>query len=63
MSLINSIEIDTNSGYRSFELHQGDITQLGFPVDGMVVSAYAGGYTSLPGTVLGALHDKGVSIK
>ncbi|MCS5488870.1 hypothetical protein [Algoriphagus limi] len=63
MSFINSIDIDTKSGYRSFELHQGDITQLGFPVGGIVVSAFSGGYIPVPGTILGAFHEKGVSVK
>ncbi|GAB2478890.1 macro domain-containing protein [Algoriphagus taiwanensis] len=63
MSLINSIDIDTKSGYRSFELHQGDITQLGFPVGAVVVSAFSGGYNPVPGTILGAFHDKGISVK
>jgi len=63
MSFINSIDIDTKSGYRSFELHHGDITQLGFPVEGIVVSAFSGGYIPVPGTILGSLHEKGLSVK
>lgn len=35
---------------------------MNFPVGGLVVSAYSGGYTPLPGTVLGALHKCGLSI-
>lgn len=62
MSFINSIDIDTKSGYRSFELHQGDITQLGFPVGGIVVSAYSGDYTPELGTILGAFQEKGISV-
>jgi hypothetical protein len=63
MSFINSIDIDTKSGYRSFELHQGDITQLGFPVGGIVISAFSGDYTPELGTILGAFQEKGISIK
>ena len=33
MAIINFIEIETRSGYRSFEIHEGDITNLGFHVD------------------------------
>ena len=60
---LNYIEIETKSGYRSFELHQGDITDLPFDVDMMCVSAFAGSYAPTPGTVIGALDKKGVSVK
>ena len=39
MQAINFIEIETKSGYRSFELHCDDITDLEFDVDLLVISA------------------------
>ena len=62
MEALNHIDIETRSGYRSFELHQGDITDLPFNVDLMCVSAFSGAYDPVPGTVIGALNNKGVNV-
>ena len=61
MALINFIEIETRSGYRSFEIHKGDITNLGFKVDMIGVSAYSGDYFPKQGTVIRAFYEKDVN--
>lgn len=55
MKPINTLGFETKRGFRTMDLLQGDITAMESPVDVLVVSAFANGYTPLPGTVLGAL--------
>lgn len=55
MNRLNVIGLDTPHGYRTVELLQGDIAQLDFQADILVVSAFRGDYSPLHGTVLGAL--------
>jgi hypothetical protein len=62
MALINFIEIETRSGYRSFEIHKGDITNLDFKVDMIGISAFSGCYYPSYGTVIGAFFEKDVDI-
>jgi hypothetical protein len=62
MSVVNSIDFDTKSGHRSFDLYQGDITQLGFPVWGIVVSVFSGRYITVPEIIMGAFHQSGVTV-
>lgn len=45
-------------GYRTVELLEGDITALEDKVDMLVVSAFAGDYEPVPGTVLWSLKSK-----
>ena len=64
MNRINLIDIETPWGYRSFELHQGDITQLDFPVDVLAISAFRNDYEPVPGTVIAALLSNcGIDLK
>jgi len=63
MQAINFIEIETKSGYRSFELHCDDITGLEFDVDLLVISAFSKSYEPIPGTVIGALYDRGINVE
>ena len=55
MKPLNLIDIETPWGFRTFELHQGDITQLDMDVDVLVVSAFKGNYAPVPGTIIEAL--------
>lgn len=55
MSQINIVGVDTHHGFRTLELHEGDITSLDFHVDVLVFSAFAGSYIPSPGTVIQAL--------
>ncbi|NLH61374.1 MAG: DUF4145 domain-containing protein [Ignavibacteriales bacterium] len=54
---INLFEIDTPTGYKTVELHQGDLSNLDQEVDAIVVSAYIGGYSPTPGTLVGSLSQ------
>lgn len=47
---------------RKIELHQGDITQLDFPVDLLAVSAYKNSYVPTPGTVMASLYKRGIPV-
>ena len=55
MKPLNLIDIETSWGYRTFELHHGDITQLDFDVDVLAVSAFKGDYAPVRGTIIEAL--------
>ena len=63
MALINFIEIETRSGYRSFEIHKGNITNLGFHVDMIGFSAFSRDYYPNEGTVIGAFYENGIDIE
>jgi hypothetical protein len=64
MKLLNSIDIDTPWGIRSFELRQGDVTELGFAVNLLMLSAVESDFYPLTGTVINALKSKlGISIE
>ena len=60
MEKLNHIEIETRSGFRSFELHCGDITKLPFNVDVLVISAFKNDYSPIPNTIIGSLYNRGV---
>ncbi len=57
MKQVNAIQIETVWGYKTFELYQGDITNLDFSVDILAVSVLMGDYYPLKGTVVGALYE------
>lgn len=54
---INLLEIETQWGYKTFELYHSDITRLDFKVDVLAISAFFGNYVPLPHTVIGALSN------
>jgi hypothetical protein len=59
-----SIDIDTQWGMRSFELWYGDVTNLDFVVELLVISAVETDYSPLSGTVVGALSNRlGISVE
>jgi len=45
MMSVNLVEIEAMSGFRTFELYQGDITLLDFKVDLSAISAFANDYS------------------
>jgi hypothetical protein len=48
----NIVGVNTRYGYRTCELHEGDISQLDRHVDAMAISALAGDYQDPPsGTI------------
>jgi len=55
---LNIVDVETKWGYRSFELYQGDITELQEPIDLLVVSAFANNYYPTPRSVIGVLDQK-----
>ena len=64
MERLNSIDIDTQWGVRSFELWYGDVTNLDFTVDLLVISAVGSDFSPLSGTVIGALSNRlGISVE
>ena len=58
MELLNVVEIDKTNGFCSVEIYHGDITEIGFPVDLLVVSAFKNNYYPTQGTVIGALKER-----
>ncbi len=58
MDIRNIIGIETIHGFRTFELYEGDLTHPAASTDLIVVSAFAGDYAPLPGTVIGALKSQ-----
>jgi Domain of unknown function (DUF4145) len=64
MNLINLVEIDTIYGYKSIELHHGDLTKPNFEVDLLVVSAFKNSYHPVNGTLIRSLLDnRSISVK
>jgi hypothetical protein len=63
MTLLNSIEIYTQSGIRTFELLNDDLTKLDFPVDLLIISAVGSHFSPWNNTVIGTLFQElGVSV-
>jgi hypothetical protein len=64
MQLIDSIVVDVGGRNRQVRLCMGDLVHLPADeaVDVLVVSAFPGDYSPLPGTLIGALSDVGVSV-
>jgi hypothetical protein len=54
----NTLDLETRTGSRTFELYEGDLTSLGRSVDVLVLSAFAGDYTPVAGTVVEAFARK-----
>lgn len=57
MNRINILGSDTKFGFRTFELYEGDISQLNRKVDVLVISAFSRNYVPFPGTVIWALKN------
>jgi hypothetical protein len=64
MECLNSISIDTSWGERTFELWHGDITNLDFAIDLLMISTVGSDYSPMSGTVVGALLSQlGISVE
>src|SRR4051794_30552377 len=65
MKLLDRIVIPSNSGERTVELYHGDLTDTPrqHAVDVLVVSAFHNVYSPTAGTLIGALNDKGISVR
>lgn len=57
MLLLNEVALETPRGFRTIELYEGDLTQLGRPVDALVLSAFAGSYQPVPNSLIRSLHE------
>lgn len=58
----NFVQIETKTGIKEFELYQGDITNLPFQVDLLVLSAFKDCYTPTKSSIIGQLHKSGVDV-
>lgn len=54
----NSYEFTTPYGEKCFELHHGNILDFDEKIDILVISAFAGDYMPVPGTLVGALLEQ-----
>lgn len=65
MELLETLTVFYGSEPRTIELHHGDLTNLRpeEAADILVVSAFRGNYWPVPGTLIGALEQKGVSVE
>ena len=64
MQLLETLVIPYGKASRTIELYHGDLTELPpeQAVDLLVVSAFRGDYTPTPGSLIGALDQKGISV-
>ena len=65
MQLLDYIQVKTACGFADIELYLGDLSAIPkeHEVDIIVLSAYPDDYTPLPHTLIGSLHDKGLSVE
>jgi hypothetical protein len=65
MKLLDSLTIPRGLDTRSIEIWQGDLTEMepAEAVDILVFAAFPGSYAPVPGTLIGALDKKGVSVE
>jgi hypothetical protein len=64
MELLDTLTVHDGSTSKTIELYRGDLTFLkpDEGVDVLVVSAFPSDYSEVPGTLIGALADRGVSV-
>lgn len=66
LTILSSVNIDhPGGGTRTLQLCQGDLSNMSpaDQIDILVVSALPGDYTPTPGSLIGALNSKGVSVQ
>jgi hypothetical protein len=64
MKLLEQLSVQHQSHAKQLELYHGDLTDMPPEqgVDVLVISTWPGDYEPYPGTVIGALHRKGISV-
>ena len=64
MELLDNLIISSHSEEYKIELFKGDLTDMrpNEEVDILVVSAFPNDYIPVPGTLIGALYEKGISV-
>jgi len=55
--LLNAFDVDPGAAERTLELRAGELFALGLQADLLVVSAYAGNYEPVPGTLVARLRE------
>lgn len=64
MRALNVLGVETVRGFRTVELFEGDLTSAGFRADVLVLSAYAGSYEPVAGTLIASLANSlGVRVR
>jgi len=65
MELIRSVDIDDGERTRLISVYAGDLSRIpsDSAVDLLVVSAFPNSYAPVPGTLIGALHQAGLSVR
>lgn len=62
-SMLRAETFEHTSPGKKLELHLGDITNLGFPVELLTVSAFRNSYSPTPGTVMESLYRRGIHVQ
>lgn len=62
MKVLDAISVVTASGEKRLELCHGDLTNMRTSVDLLIISAGPKDYIPTPGSVIGALHRKGIVV-
>ena len=64
MELIDSFVVPHHDGGGAIELYVGDLARIpsDSAVDALVISAFPDSYAPAPGTLIAALHDRGLSV-
>lgn len=65
MQLLDYIQVKTGKGFADIELYHGDLSAIPkeHEIDIVILSAYPNDYTPHTGTLIGALHKKGLSVE
>ncbi len=64
MQLLDTLNVPSSGGVRRIELLKGDLSAIPVEhaVDALAVSAFRGSYAPVRGTLIGALHRRGLSV-
>lgn len=63
MGLINVIDVPTQSGVKTIEVHQGDLTKTHLKIDVLLISAFPYSYWPTEGTLIKSLQENcGISV-
>lgn len=63
MQLLDSLSVRHADSVRHIELYHGDLTTMPEPVDLLIVSAFPNYYGTDRGSLITALHERGLSVK
>ena len=65
MQLLDTLDVPSSGGIRRIELLKGDLSAIPVEhaVDALAVSAFRGSYAPVRGTLIGALHRRGLSVE